>query len=341
MKRIILVVTVAVLIGVSFIAYIYYQKIYAPNIKVTSGNEFLFINTGSSFNDVKNKLTRSNTLKDVTSFEWVAAKMNYGAKVLPGKYALRDGMSNKELISLLRSGKQTPVKVTFNNMRTIQLLAGRIAQQLETDSATLLNFIQDSAWHTEKNISPENLPAVFIPNTYEFYWNTSASRFVQRMYKEYKKFWNESRLSKARKLGLSTYEISTLASIVEQETKKNDEKPVVAGVYLNRLNKGMKLEADPTLIFATGDFSLKRVLNIHKEINSKYNTYMYAGLPPGPISIPEISSIDAVLNYTSHDYLFFCAREDLSGYHAFAVTYEQHLVNAKKYHAELNRLNIK
>lgn len=341
MKKIILFITVSLLIIASILAYTYYQKIYAPNISVTPGNEFLYINTGSTFNDVKNKLTGSNTLKNSASFEWVAAKMNYGAKVLPGKYALRDGMSNKELISLLRSGKQTPVKVTFNNMRTIQLLAGRIAQQLETDSATLLHYIQDSAWHTDKNISPENLPAVFIPNTYEFYWNTSASRFVERMYKEYKKFWNESRLAKASKLGLSPYEISTLASIVEQETKKNDEKPIVAGVYLNRLAKGMKLEADPTLIFALGDFSIKRVLNIHKEIDSKYNTYLHIGLPPGPISIPEISSIDAVLNYSSHDYLFFCAREDLSGYHAFAVTYAQHLVNAKKYHTELNRRNIK
>lgn len=341
MKKIFQISILALLVTAGVLAYSYYQKIYAPNITVTIGNEFLYINTGSSFTDVKNKLTRSNTLRDITSFEWVAAKMNYGNKVYPGKYLLTNGMSNKELIGILRAGKQTPVKVTFNNIRTLSDFAGRIASQLEIDSVNFISVLKDSSWHIEKNISIEEMPSIFIPNTYEFYWNTSAQKFVSRMFTEYKKFWNDKRLAQAVKLGLTPYQVSTLASIVEQETKKNDEKPIVAGVYLNRLNKGWKLEADPTLIFAVGDFSIKRVLNIHKEIDSKYNTYMYTGLPPGPICLPEISSLEAVLNAPQHDYMYFCAREDLSGYHAFAVTYAQHLINAKKYHTELNRRDIK
>lgn len=339
-KKLSFIICVSVLIGV-ITGYTFYKKIYSSNISITPGNDFLYINTGSTFNDVKNKLTRDGTLKNVASFEWVAAKMNYGNKIYPGKYLLRDGMSNKELIGMLRAGKQIPVKVTFNNIRTLPDFAGRIASQLEIDSAQFLNLLKDTSWHLERNISTEELPSIFIPNTYEFYWNTSAQKFVIRMFMEYKKFWNEARLTKANKMGLTPNQIATLASIVEQETKKNDEKPVVAGVYLNRLSKGWKLEADPTLIFATGDFSIKRVLNIHKEIDSKYNTYMYTGLPPGPICFPEISSLEAVLNPTQHSYMYFCAREDLSGYHAFAVTYEQHLLNARKYHTELNRRNIK
>lgn len=339
-KKLSYILAVSVLIG-AITGYTFYKKIYSSNISVTPGNEFLYINTGSTFNDVKNKLTQNASLKNVESFEWVAAKMNYGNKIYPGKYQLKDGMNNKELIGILRAGKQTPVKVTFNNIRTLSDFAGRIASQLEIDSVNFISVLKDSSWHIEKNISIEEMPSIFIPNTYEFYWNTSAQKFVSRMFTEYKKFWNDKRLAQAVKLGLTPYQVSTLASIVEQETKKNDEKPIVAGVYLNRLNKGWKLEADPTLIFAVGDFSIKRVLNIHKEIDSKYNTYMYTGLPPGPICLPEISSLEAVLNAPQHDYMYFCAREDLSGYHAFAVTYAQHLINAKKYHTELNRRDIK
>ncbi len=188
----------------------------------------------------------------------------------------------------------------------------------------------------------DNCMALFIPNTYEFYWNTSSKMFVERMASEYKKFWNPS--SKSRrllKLNFTQTQVSVLASIVEQETSKNDEKRHIAGVYINRYKKGWKLEADPTLIFAVGDFTIRRVLNIHKEIDSPYNTYLYTGLPPGPICIPSISAIDAVLNYEKHEYMFFCAKDDFSGYHSFAKNYSDHLLNARRFQNELNRRKIK
>jgi UPF0755 protein len=266
--------------------------------------------------------------------------MKYDKRVRPGRYRVTHGMNSHQLIGLLRNGKQSPVKLKFNNIRTTSQLAGVIARQIEVDSIELASLLSDSAYLSTKGLNRHNVAGLFIPNTYEFYWNTNAKKFIDKMALEHQRFWNSSRTNKAKIIGLTPYEVSTLASIVEKETARNDEKPTVAGVYMNRLQQNWKLEADPTLIFAANDFTIRRVLNKHKEIDSPYNTYKYTGLPPGPICIPSISSLDAVLSYKRHDFMFFCAREDFSGYHNFAKSYEEHLANAKRFQNELNRRKI-
>ena len=274
------------------------------------------------------------------AFEWVAITKGYTTKVKPGRYRLRNGMNNNELVNLLRSGKQDPVRVVFQNIRTKQDLAGKISHQLEIDSLTFLGLLQNTDYLKEFNVTSETAFLLFIPDTYELYWNTTPDQFIRRMNREHLKFWNNGRLAKARLLGLSLPEIITLASIVDRETSKDSEKPAIAGVYLNRLRKSWPLQADPTLIFAWNDYSIRRVLIKHKEINSPYNTYLHAGLPPGPICLPSVSSIESVLNYEKHNYMYFCAKEDLSGYHNFGLTLAQHNRNAEKYQAALKKMNI-
>jgi UPF0755 protein len=270
----------------------------------------------------------------------MAVKMNYPNHIKAGKYMLRDGMSNRELIHMLRSGKQVPVKVIFHNVRFKKDLASEISNQIEADSISLLELLNNKTYLNNYDLNPQTVMSIFIPNTYQFYWNTSSEEFFERMLKEYKHFWNESRTQKSEQIGLSPKRVSILASIVEEETQKNDEKRTIAGVYINRLNKGMLLQADPTVRFALGNFLIKRILNKYKEIDSPYNTYKYLDLPPGPICIPSISSLDAVLNYQHTDYLYFCAKEDFSGYHNFARTLEQHNRNAQRYQQALNRAGI-
>ena len=241
----------------------------------------------------------------------------------------------------MRSGKQTPIKVTFNNLRNKEQLAGKIASQIEADSLSILNYITDTIFLNKLQLNTDNVACLFIPNTYEFYWNTSVEGFVNRMVKEYSNFWNSSRKKKAAEIKLNYYQVAVLASIVEKEQSiKRDERPEIAGVYLNRLKKRMKLESDPTLIFALGDFTIKRVLNKDKKVESPFNTYKNKGLPPGPICIPSINAIDAVLNASEHNYIFMCAKEDFTGYHNFAKTYAKHLVNARKYQKALNKRKI-
>jgi UPF0755 protein len=250
-------------------------------------------------------------------------------------------MSNNDLVALLRSGRQDPVKLIFNNIRTPEQLAGRIARQIEADSVSLITAFRDTNRLNKLGIPMHHLAMLFIPNTYEFFWNTTAEGFIERMIREYDAFWSGNRDERLPAIRMSRAEVVTLASIIEMETRKNDEKDRIAGVYMNRLRIGMRLQADPTLVFAHGDFSIRRVLKRHKNIDSPYNTYRYAGLPPGPIAFPSISSIDAVLNYETHDYLYFAAREDFSGYHNFSRTYYQHLANARRYHRALNERNIR
>ncbi len=342
LKKFFIVFVVLLIAGAGIMGYDYYERIYAPNISMgIKKNSFFYIHTGADFNDVFNDLQSQHILVNIESFEWLAERMKYKQKVIPGRYRIRSGMNNKEFISLLRSGKQEPINVVFNNIRTKEQLAGRIAQQIEADSISFLKEIKKDTLLDKLKLTAENSLVLFIPNTYEFYWNTSAEKFVARMVKEYEKFWTKERKHKADELGLKLSEISILASIVQQESNKKDEKPRIAGVYLNRLKTGCLLEADPTLVFAVGDFTIKRVLNIYKEIDSPYNTYKCKGLPPGPICVPSPSSIDAVLNYEKHKYIYFCAKEDLSGYHNFAVTLTQHMANARKFHDELNRRKIK
>lgn len=318
-----------------------YQKIFAPNDFDNKRDQIIYIPTGSTIDDVVLYLKEEGLVDDTEAFSWVAEKMNYSANVKPGKYQLKNRMSNKEIVALLRSGKQVPIRLTFSNIRTSYDLAGAVGGKIEADSASIAYLFKDKVYLAKYGLNEENSLCLMIPNTYEFKWNTSAEEFFERMSVEYKKFWTAQRKAKAKNIGLSQTQVCVLASIVDKETRKNDEKPLVAGVYMNRYLKGWKLEADPTLVYAAGDFTIRRVLNEHKEIDSPYNTYLYTGLPPGPICMPAISSVDAVLNYTKHDFMFFCAREDFSGYHSFAKNYVQHLVNARRFQKELDRRNIK
>ncbi|MDZ4204798.1 MAG: endolytic transglycosylase MltG [Bacteroidales bacterium] len=324
------------------LSYIAWRKMFAPSVQIGS-NDYIhfFIPTGSSFNQVSQSLNELKLLRYPRVFERLARLKEYPDRVRPGRYRIHHGMSNNELVNLLRSGRQDPVNVIFNNIRTPAQLAGRISQQIEADSIALLALMTDEAYLARYGISPVAIAMLFIPNTYEFFWNTNAEKFMARMHRETDRFWNSQRLEVLERIGMTRSQAVTLASIVELETQQNSEKPRIAGVYQNRLKKGMLLQADPTLVFAHGDFAIRRVLNRHKAIVSPYNTYKYAGLPPGPICFPSGASIDAVLNYELHDYLFFCARDDFSGFHAFARTYHEHLQNARRYQKALNLMNIK
>jgi len=337
---ILLVIFVLAIIAGGYTAYHFYSYIYAPNTIVKSSQVYLKIPTGSGFNDVLNLLNSQHLLKNSKSFVWVAEKKGYTEKIKPGCYIIKPEMSNNELVNLLRSGKQTAMKVTFNNIRNLPQLAGKIGEVLESDSASIAAYLTNSALIDSLGFSSKTFIAMFIPNTYEFYWNTSPEKFVSRMHDEYRSFWTADRKRKAEAIGLTPVEVSTLASIVEMETQKLDEKARIAGVYLNRLEIGMLLQADPTVIYAVGDFSIRRVLRKHTEFDSPYNTYKYIGLPPGPICMPSVSSIDAVLNYEMHDYLYFCAKEDFSGYHNFAKSLSQHNANARRFQRALNDRNI-
>ena len=250
------------------------------------------------------------------------------------------GEKVKGYIKAIRADRKIDLSLQKHARDTKEDLAEKITKNLEISPETFLALLKDSAYIRKFGFEEATVMGMFIPNTYEIWWNTSAENLFDRMYKEYGNFWTEARLEKAKNLGLTQNEVSALASIVQAETQKADERPKVAGVYLNRLRINMALQADPTLVFAVGDFNLKRVLNVHKEIDSPYNTYKYPGLPPGPINLPEISALEAVLNYEDHDYLYFCAKEDFSGYHAFAKDYNEHMNNARRYQAALNRSKI-
>jgi len=334
----IIFVVIAVLAVVAFIFGKKYRDfIFNSNVTIDTEVAYLYIPNDSNYEDLLVILDTTGYVNNMESFKQVAEWKKYGDKILAGRYEIHDGMSNNELINLLRSGKQTPVKLSFISVRSLPILAGKVAVYIEADSTQIANLLMDPATAQKYGFNKQTFPAMFIPNTYEFYWNTSAEKFLERMADEFKKFWNEDRVAKASKLGMSQSEVSTCASIVESETQKNDEKARIAGVYINRINKGMLLQADPTVVFAVGDFSLKRVLKRHLKIDSPYNTYVYPGLPPGPICIPSVSSIDAVLNYENHSYYYFCAKEDFSGYHVFASSLRQHNANARRYHRALRQ----
>jgi len=339
-KVIISFVAIIFLFGI-LLAHRLYSYVYQPNIKLNEKTQqFIYIPTNSRFSDIVRILSDEGLLIDKNSFEWVAERKNYRYNIKAGRYFINRELNNNELLNLLRAGEQIPVKVTFNNLRTKQQLAGKITSQIEADSIAVIQHLNDTTFLIETGLNPNNVNCLFIPNTYELYWNTSAKQFVDRMQKEYNKFWNNERLKKAEAIGLTKFEVSALASIVEMESYKKDERPIIAQLYLNRLKKGMKLQSDPTIIFAIGDFTIRRVLTKDLKIDSPYNTYLHKGLPPGPICIPSINAIDAVLNASKNDYLFMCAKEDFSGYHNFAKTSREHTKNAKKYRRALNKRKI-
>ncbi len=330
-------IVIAFLIG-CIIGFIAYSKVFTPN--VIPAKAYLYIHTNAGFDQVVLTLQKENLLKDIVSFKWVAKNKGYTNKVKAGRYLLKAGMNNNQIVNMLRSGRQEAVNLIFNNIRTNEQLAGKIAKQIEIDSVTLIRKFNDPDFLYKHNTTPEELRLLFIPNTYKIWWNTSVEQLMKRMQKEYERFWSKDRDEKARIVGLSRKEVGIIASIVEEESQKKDEKPIVASVYLNRVRKGWLLQADPTVKYALGDFTIKRILKRHLTIDSPYNTYKYAGIPPGPICVPSISSIDAVLANKKTNYLFFCAKEDFSGYHNFAKNAREHSRNARKYQRALNRRRI-
>ncbi|MCQ2286065.1 MAG: endolytic transglycosylase MltG [Bacteroidales bacterium] len=307
---------------------------FAPNAKSSC---ILYIPKGASYQQVLDSVQKKNLLRNKVTFQWSSKILKYVNQVKCGKYEINEGENNRQIINRLRKGQHYPVTFTFNNIRTKEQLVEKTQDRFFFDSNDLLTLLNDSIFLTKYGFTLDNCIAGFIPNTYEIFYDISAEEFYDKMNKLYTDFWNEERLTKAEEIGLSPIEVSTLASIVEEENHRNKEKAIIAGLYINRLQKGMNLCADPTVKYAVGDFSLKRILNEHLKIDSPYNTYKYPGLPPGPIRIPEISSIDSVLHYTHHNYLYMCAKEDFSGYHNFAASAQQHAVNAAKYHRALNR----
>ncbi len=345
MKRtIIILITTLLLIAAivgGFFAYRIYENIYIPNVIIPdNGEAHLYIPSGADYHELTDSLFALGVLEDIDGFLWLADKKSLADNFSGGHFIIRDGMSNNEIINTIRSGRQAPVKVVFHNIRTVEELAGIISDQLELDSMEMTALLNDNNYISSLGYTKETIPALFIPNTYEFYWTTSAEEFIARMQKEHDRFWNETRLEKAKSTGLSPIEISTLASIIDEETSKNDEKAKIAGVYVNRLQRGIPLQADPTIKFALGDPTIKRVLSSYLTVDSPYNTYENAGLPPGPIRIPSIAAMEAVIDYQKHEYLYFCAKADFSGYHAFAKTLSQHLRNARKYQQALNKKRI-
>ncbi len=340
-KKILLVALIAGSVLAISMTFYFYQVFFSPNTLVDRDQPYLLkIPTNSVFKNVVDRLYEDKVINDALSFGFVAKTLGYQEAVKPGLYKIDPKMNNLQLVRLLRSGAQVPVKITFNNVRTKEDLAEKITANLEVTQEEFLGLLQDSVYIRKFDFEEETIMSMFIPNTYELWWNTSAEGLFDRMYREYQSFWTEERKQKAQNLGLTQKEVSTLASIVQAESQKSDERPKIAGVYLNRMKIGMALQADPTLVYATGDFTLKRILNIHKEIESPYNTYKYTGLPPGPINLPDINSLNAVLNAEEHQYMYFCAKEDFSGYHAFAVTYNEHINNARRYQAALNAAKI-
>lgn len=337
-KKIIYILGFILLIG-GILGYNYYQKIFGEAI---TKDYVLFINSTDSLVDIKENIAEYS--KNPNTFLWVAAKKNF-SKPKIGRYLLKQGMSNNDLVNMLRSGNQTALKVSFNNQDTLEKFAGRIAEQLETDSISIINAFTEKDFLAKNKLTKKSALQICIPNSYEFYWTVSADNFRDKLLREYNRFWNSSRLQKAKALNLTKDQVITLASIVQKETAKKVERPIVAGLYLNRLKNGWPLQADPTIIYCIKevkgqDYVVKRVLLVDLKINSPYNTYKNRGLPPTLIAMPDISSIDGVLNAQKHDYFYMCVNIDKFGYHSFAKTLAQHNRNAAKYQNWLNKKGV-
>ena len=329
-------------IGITIVFVLAIAIYFVVNTSITTKDKktfYLLIPENSTFDSVADSLNR-HTFIPMFAFRTIANLKKY-EQIKTGRYKITNGMNVIQLVNNLRSGRQEPLKISFNNIRTKEQLCARFDEQLMLDSASLSNILNDKNFLQQHELTLETAVCLFIPNTYEVYWTISPFDLFKRMEKEYTHFWTEKRNEKAANTGLSKTEIITLASIVEGESNNRKENPIIAGLYLNRLHKKMPLQADPTVIFAVGDFSIRRVLNEHTKIDSPYNTYLYAGLPPGPIRIPFIESIDAVLNFEKNNYLYMCAKGLGTGEHYFATTYAEHLKNARKYRQDLNKSGIK
>ena len=317
-----------------------YVLLFRPNILVKQSARTLHIPKGITFVGLQTRLREEGYLRNQVSFGLLARLLKYDKRVLPGAYSLQPNMSNWQAIHLLRTGAQQPVKIVLHNAHDKRTLSKKITDHLAMNAEEFEPLLYDTDWLRRYGFNTENILTMFVPNTYEVYWNITPKGLFKRMHKEFKQFWGKARLDKARKLGLTPQEVTILASIVQKETNKADEAPVIAGVYINRLRKKIALQSCPTLLYILNDPSARRVLNKYKAIDSPYNTYKYRGLPPGPISMPTIAMIEAVLYFTSHNYLYFSAKEDFSGYHYFAKSFKEHSRNARRYQKTLNQLRI-
>ena len=338
-RKFIVAMVVILVIAIGFTGLNYYLKYFIPN--VTDKQEYLYIHTNATFNDVYKTIQKQDIVKDTLSFYKAAENMNYPGRVKPGRYHLHQGMSNRRLINMLASGTQEAVTVAFHNFRLKEQFAGFIAKKIEPDSVAIIRLLDSSSFVEKYGFTTDNVYTMFLPNSYQLYWNTSPEKFFKRMYGNYKKFWTAERRQKAAALNLVPIKVSILAAIVDAEALHDDEMPTIAGLYLNRLKKGMKLESDPTVIFALNDFTIRRVLTRYLSFNSPYNTYLHTGLPPGPIMMPSINAVNSVLDYKKTDYIYMCAKEDFSGYHNFATNATDHMVNAHRFQQALNERNIK
>lgn len=341
LKLIILSILGIGLIGGSMFGYHFYSYIKLANVKMDKDQAEFYIHSDWEYPRVAEELKTQGIINNKESFEWVAQQKNYPNKVKPGRYIIQNKISNTELIDQLRSGKQTPIKVTFHNISRLTQLAALVSKQIESDSTELITAFLDPDFMKENGLKKETVQAIFIPNTYELYWNTSGTQFVKRMQQEFHHFWSVDNKKKAKELGLTPVKVSTLASIVEAETKKSDEMPKVAGLYLNRLTIGMRLQSDPTVVFALNKPGIHRVYYADLKIESPYNTYIHTGLPPGPIGFPSTTALNAVLNQYKSSYIYMCAKPDYSGYHNFANSYSKHQKNAAVYRAFLKKEGIR
>lgn len=340
MRKTYWIVSFIILLCISiFLVGGYYYFVQKSNT-VVMDDGIIIIQPEDTFEGVVHLLQSKGYIKNNYTFRQVAELKKYPKLIKSGRYRIKNDMNNNELINMLRSGQQEAVRFTFNNIRTIEDFAKILNQQLAIDTIAFLNLARNAQYVKKWGFTPENFIGMFIPNTYQFFWQPKPEDFIQRMHSEYLKFWNETRRSKAQKANLSPMDVIILASIVEEETTLAEEYPIIAGVYLNRLRKGWKLEACPTLKYALQDFTLKRILTKHMQIDSPYNTYKYIGLPPGPVRMPSLKVIDAVLNYQSHEYMFFCAKSDFSGRHCFSKTLREHNRCAALYHQALNKMKI-
>ncbi|MDO1500225.1 endolytic transglycosylase MltG [Winogradskyella maritima] len=328
----------------AYVAYYIYGAMFAPNTAFEKEIAYITIPSDANYLQVRQQL--EPLLEDIDKFDALAKQKKYVSYVKPGRYAISKGMSNNDIINSIRS-KNIPLMVSFNNQNTLKGLAGRVAEQIEADSLELLSAMSDETFLKENGFTRESAIGMYLPNSYEFFWNSTAEDFRDRMLKEYKRFWTQERLKKAEAIGMTPNEVMTMASIVYEESKQKSEQPRVAGVYVNRIRIGMPLQADPTIKYAAYQLPeyentiIRRVLNKHMEIDSPYNTYMYRGLPPGPVAMPELSAINAVLNYEKHDYLYFVVDARNVGFHKFAKSLSQHNANAREYHRYLNEQGIR
>jgi len=336
-KRKIFVIVMVVFSGLlSTFSFYIYQIFKSPNLQVDKEAISFVIPRGATFRAVQDTLYKYDIVQDMVSFSFLAKLMNYTNAVKPGLYTIQPDMTNLTAVRLLRAGNQVPSKLTYSHARLVEELYEPVTRYLEIDSTAFKTALEEYILSNTDGFTRESIISMFIPNTYQVYYTISAENLVIKINREYYNYWNEDNLKKATEIGLTPLEVSTLASIVQAEARISEESKIIAGLYLNRLKQGIPLQADPTLVFAVGDFTLKRVLNEHKEVDSPYNTYKNKGLPPGPINMPTIHSLNAVLNYAHHDFIFMCAKEDFSGYHNFTASLREHNENARRYQRQLS-----